>query len=246
MIVHTEAIVFRTVDFKESSRIVTLFTREQGKLAVMVHGARKPKGKFGGLMEVGNLLEVVYYYKSTRSVQTLSEASYLEKTLQLRTDFRKMAIMTSAVELINQLLHEGEVNEPIYRRTRNFLLWLDRTDRNPQAVFPYLQLRLAGDMGLGIRLLPGGEGQTHYLTLESGEISTESDSRHAYKLTQNQLLYVRHALEEESGRLFQVDFDNGELKALIQLMDRYLQYHVEGLKERRSDAIFEQILEEGS
>ncbi|MDZ7773882.1 MAG: DNA repair protein RecO [Balneolaceae bacterium] len=243
MIVHTEAIVFRTVDFKESSRIVTLFTREQGKLAVMVHGARKPKGKFGGLMEVGNLLEVVYYYKSTRSVQTLSEASYLEKTLQLRTDFRKMALMTSSVELINQLLHEGEVNVPIYRRTRNFLLWLDRTERDPRAVFPYLQLRLAEDMGLGIRLLPGGEGRDHYLTMESGEVSTESDARHAYKLTQNQLLYVRLALGEESGALFRVDFDSGELKALIQLLDRYLQYHVEGLKERRSDAIFEQILE---
>lgn len=242
MIVHTEAIVFRTVDYSESSKIVTLFTRRQGKIAVMVHGARKPKSKFAGLMEVGNLLETVYYFKSTRSVQTLSEASYVDKNLNLRTDFHKLATMTSSIELINQLLHEGEVNEPMFDRTRNFLLWLDRTERNPGMVFPYLQIRLAGDMGLGISLHQKGGG-AYFLTLESGEISPGDSSSHSYKLTQNQLHYVQHALGGETGRLFQVPFASGELKKLVRLLDRYLQFHVEGLKERKSDAIFEQILE---
>lgn len=242
MIVHTEAIVFRTVDYSESSKIVTLFTRRQGKIAVMVHGARKPKSKFVGLMEVGNLLETVYYFKSTRSVQTLSEASYVDKNLNLRTDFRKLATMTSSIELINQLLHDGEVNEPIYARTRNFLLWLDRTDRDPGMVFPYLQIRLADDMGLGITLNEE-EGGPYFLTLDSGDISPGDSSSHSYKLTQNQLHYVRHALGGENGRMFRVPFANGELKELVRILDRYLQYHVEGLKERKSDAIFEQILE---
>lgn len=244
MIVHTESIVFRTVDYSESSKIVTLFTREQGKVAVMVHGARKPKNKFSGLMEVGNLLETVYYYKSTRSVQTLSEASYLEKNLNLRTNFRKMAVMISSVELINQLLHEGEVNEPLFRRTRNFLVWLDRTGRDPRRIFPYLQVRLAEDMGLGISLKAKEGGGDYYLTVETGQVSPDNSSSHSYKLTQNQLVYVRHALQESGSRLFEVPFEGGELKALVDLLDRYLQYHVEGLRKRRSDAIFEQILED--
>lgn len=118
MITHTEAIVFKTVDYQESSKIVTMFTFEHGKIALIVRGAKKPKSKFSGLIEVGNLLDVVYYYKSSRSVQILSEASYVEKTMNLRIDFEKMATMTSAIELISQLLHDNEVNKPLFAFTK--------------------------------------------------------------------------------------------------------------------------------
>src|SRR5699024_12806020 len=108
MISHTEAIIFRTVDYQESSKIVTMFTRKHGKIALMVRGVKKPKSKFSGLMEVGHLLDVVYYYKPSRSVQILSEASYIDKHLTLRTNFEKMAVMTSATDLISQPLHAHE------------------------------------------------------------------------------------------------------------------------------------------
>lgn len=245
MIVHTEAIVFRSVDFRESSKIVTLFTREHGKVAVMVRGAKKPKNRFTGLMEVGNLLHVVYYQKNTRSVQTLTKAEYAEKNLNLRLDFEKMATSLSALELITQLLQDGEVNRPLFGFTKRFLVWLDRTEQPPRQVFPYLQLRLADLMGLGLQ---GGDtaepGGTNYLNVETGYISAEAPSGDGFPLTQNQMTYVQHAMEAKSGGLFRISFGKGELKSLIRMLDRYLQYHLEGLKDRRSDAVFEQMIQE--
>ncbi len=245
MITHSEAIIFKTVDYQESSKIVTMFTREHGKIALIVKGVKKPKSKFSGLIEIGNLLDVVYYFKDSRSVQFLSEASYAEKLMNLRTDFEKMATMTSAIELISQLLHDNEVNEPLFDFTKQVLIWLNSADIHPPKIFPYLQLRLANLAGIGLR--PDeidSEGQTNYLNLESGLISTKSGSSHSYKLTQNQFNYVRIALQSKSSKLFDIPFETGELKALIANLDRYLKYHVEGLKDRTSDAIFEQILQE--
>ncbi len=40
MIIRTEAIVLRAMAYRETSRIVTLFTREKGKMAVLAKGAR--------------------------------------------------------------------------------------------------------------------------------------------------------------------------------------------------------------
>src|SRR6056297_623379 len=137
MITHTEAIIFRSVDYQESSKIVTMFSREHGKIGLMVRGVKKPKSKFSGLIEVGNILDVVYYYKTSRSVQILSEASYAVKNYKLRTDFEKMATMTSAVELINQLLHDNEVNEPLFEFTKRMLSWLNEADIHPPRIFPY-------------------------------------------------------------------------------------------------------------
>jgi DNA repair protein RecO len=245
MITHTEAIIFRSVDYQESSKIVTMFTREHGKIALMVRGVKKPKSKFSGLIEIGNILDVVYYYKSSRSVQILSEASYAVKNYKLRTEFEKMATMTSAVELISQLLHENEVNEPLFEFTKRMLSWLNEAEIHPPKIFPYLQIRLAGITGIGLQHDGlSSSSQTNYLNLESGLISDESISSHSYKLTQNQHTYVKLALQAKSSRLFELPFETGELKALIEILDRYLKYHVEGLRDRKSDAIFEQILQE--
>lgn len=247
MISHTKAIIFKSVDYQESSKIVTMFTREHGKIALMVRGVKKPKSKFSGLIEIGNILDVVYYYKSSRSVQILSEASYAVKNKNLRSNFEKMATMTSAIELISQLLHENEVNKPLFEFTEKMLTWLNTADIHPPAVFPYIQIRLAGLTGIGLQLDPGNsDGKTNYLNLESGLVSTKSVSSHSYKLTQNQFQYVRIALQAQSSKLFEIPFETGELKALIENLDRYLKYHVEGLKDRKSDAIFEQILQESS
>lgn len=249
MICHTSAIIFRTVDYSESSKIVTLFTEEHGKIAVMVHGAKKPKSKFSGVMEVGNLLDVVYYYKPSRSVQTLSEASYLEKTFKIRTTFEKMATVTSAVELMNQLLHEEEVNKPMFEMGKRFILWLDQTEKSPQQIFPYLQIRLADITGHGLQLhMDEAEQETtgpeYYFNLETGRIATESAASYSYKLSPNQFRYVQLALQARNTRLLDIPFETGELKQLVEHMDRYFKFHVEGFRDRKSDAIFEQLLQE--
>lgn len=245
MITHTEAIIFKSVDYQESSKVVTMFTREHGKIALMVRGVKKPKSKFSGLIEIGNILDVVYYYKSSRSVQILSEASYAVKNKNLRTDFEKMATMTSALELISQLLHENEVNKPLFNFTKNMLIWLNEAEVHPPQIFPYLQIRLAALTGIGLQLnLDNSSAETNYLNLESGLITTESISSHSYKLTPNQFQYVQIATQAQSSTLFDIPFETGELKALIENLDRYLKYHVEGLRDRKSDAIFEQILQE--
>lgn len=247
MIVHTSAVVFKTLDYQESSKIVTLFTEEHGKIAVIVKGAKKLKNKFSGLLEVGNLLDVVYYYKSSRSVQILTEASFLEKTLNIRLDFKKMATATSALELISQLLHENEINKPLFTFTKNFLTWLDKTESAPQKIFPYVQIRLAQLMGLGLKMQVSDSprNSSYYISLETGLISQENISNSTtYKLTQNQVRYVSLALQARGSRLFELDTRPVELKELVQHLDRYLKYHVEGLRDRKADAIFEQILQE--
>lgn len=245
MIVHTEAIIFKSVDYQESSKIVTFFTLEHGKIALMVRGVKKPKSKFSGLIEPGNILDVVYYYKSSRSVQILSEASYSVKNKNLRLDFEKMATMTSAIELISQLLHDNEINEPLFAFTKKMLCWLNSAEVQPAMLFPYIQIRLAELTGIGLQLDDHkGEDETNYLNLESGLITNKQISSHSYKLTPRQFTYIRIALLVRSSILFDIDFDTGELRQLIAHLDRYLKYHVEGLKSRKSDAIFEQILQD--
>ncbi len=174
-----------------------------------------------------------------------SEASYSVKNKNLRIDFEKMATMTSAIELISQLLHDNEINKPLFDFSKNLLCWLDSAQLHPPKVFPYIQIRLAELTGIGLQMeVNPKKDETNYLNLESGLITNEQVSSHSYKLTPKQFGFIKIALMAKSSKLFEINFDTGELKQLINYLDRYLKYHVEGLKSRKSDAIFEQILQE--
>ena len=61
MIVSTDAIVLRTVNYSETSIIVTLFSKESGKIALMAKGARKPKSPFAAQLEPMNILNINYF-----------------------------------------------------------------------------------------------------------------------------------------------------------------------------------------
>ncbi len=245
MITKTEIVVFKAIDYSESSQITTVLSRKHGKISLIAKGSRKPKSRFAGKLQPGNLLDVVYYFKPTRSVQTLSEAEYRARLDTLTTDLEKMALAMSALELTEQMVHENEVNEPVYQFISDFLVWLNEQKSIKRTLFPYLQLRLARLSGLELQIDPGqpesGTG-TGYLNVESGTVSWNNPTEKALKLSNNQMKFLQKSAISKNRSLLNQNMENGEIKELVNHLDRYLRYHVEGLRPRRTDAIFDQLL----
>ena len=77
MIESTDAIVLRAIKYGDTSKIVTLYTRRFGKVAVIAKGARSAKSKFGSALEPMSLIQAVFYRKENREVQLLSQADLL-------------------------------------------------------------------------------------------------------------------------------------------------------------------------
>lgn len=245
MITKTDIIILRSVDFSESSQIITVMSREHGKIALIAKGSRKPKSRFAGMLQPGMLLDAVYYYKSTRDVQTLTEASYQQRFDQLMQDIDRMSISMSALELISQLVHDNEVNEPIFNFTRNFLAWLNVQDTISRKVFPYIQVRLAFLTGHELQLDDiEPDAGTGYLNIEAGLISENAVTSNAIKLTKNQLRFLIYTVTSRKSYILNQQLHKNELRHLIDYLDKYFRYHIEGIKPRRSDAIFDQILKD--
>ena len=57
------AIVLRTIDYQESSKIITVLTESYGKFALIARGAKKPRGQYSGILEVGNTLDIHAVFK---------------------------------------------------------------------------------------------------------------------------------------------------------------------------------------
>lgn len=243
MITKTEAIVLRTVDFQESSLIATLFTRSHGKIAVIAKGARRPKSKLAAYLVPGQIIEVLFYFKPTREVQTLSDISYISKLDNLRIDMEKMALTITTLELVSQLIHSNETNEPLFYFLSKLLPWLNDHDKISRIIFPYIQIRLAQLLGIGLQFEEKGTENGHgYINIESGTLSPVAEDSNSLRLTPMQFAFVRESLHSMKSSIFEMNLNKNELTGLIENLDRYFRYHIEGTGPRKSDAIFDQIL----
>lgn len=244
MITHTQAIILRSVDYQESSKILTVLSKEHGKIALIARGVKKPKSKLSGLVDIGAILDVVYYYKSTRGVQSLTEASLAYSTPNFRIDVEKTSLLYSVLELISQVVHENEVNETVFSFLFTFIKWLGEEKEPKASIFCYVQIRTAELCGFSLHHNDCDFNQEVYFNITDGTVSNSIESELSYKLTVLQAQFLKESIPSKSRRVFQVGLKGLELKQLIHHLDVYFKYHIEGFKERRSDSIFEQMMQE--
>jgi DNA repair protein RecO (recombination protein O) len=110
----TEAIVLRGVDFSESSRIVTFLSPERGRLACIAKGARRKNSGVSAVLDTFNRVELVYYWKEGRQVQTLAEASLLDDFGGLKCDLERISYAAFPLELVSKIAHENEPSRDLY------------------------------------------------------------------------------------------------------------------------------------
>lgn len=247
MIVKTDAVVLRKVDFSESSIIATLFTRKKGVIAVIAKGAKKPKSKFAAALVPGQLLEVVFYNKESRDVQTLSEVSFLHKLNGLRTDIAKMALIHTTLELVSQVVHTNEVNVSLFDFLYHFLIWINQSEKPGKILFPYLQLRILEHIGIGLQLsdtIRSGTNGTDggYINIETGTLSASADGSRSVKLIPAQFQFLSKCLTSRNSSILSTTLSEKNITDLIEYLDKYIRYHVDGVKPRKSDSIFSQIV----
>ena len=79
-----EAVVIRTQKLGEADRIVTLFSRQRGRIRAVAKGVRRTKSKFGARLEPASYVDIQvadYYEHAMSAGGDASAAAYLECTV---------------------------------------------------------------------------------------------------------------------------------------------------------------------
>ncbi|HBD42171.1 MAG: DNA repair protein RecO [Rhodothermaeota bacterium MED-G64] len=243
-------IVLRKVDYGESGVIATVFSRAHGRMAVMANGARKPKSPHTGLFDPGCMVEGVAYVKPSRGVQTAKEASVWVDTYALRSKMEGLALMSSVMELVGQLIHDGEQNETLFDTTARYVQWLTQQSslKGLFHSFAAFQCRVADVLGFGIQPMEPeqwqeykdlGSTQSLYLIIEDGSLSSKAVGVSSLSLTPFEASFIQPVAQGKGGAsLEDSSHTPSQWMQLIQHLDRYLGYHVGGLKPRKSDALW--------
>ena len=95
------ALVLRTTDWSESSRIATLWTREFGRVRVLAKGGRRLKSNFESALDLLTVCSIVLLRKSSGSLDLLTEARVVERFSQLRVDLPALYAAYYIAELLS-------------------------------------------------------------------------------------------------------------------------------------------------
>lgn len=102
----TEALVIRQADFSESSRVVTFFTRDWGKVSTVAKGGRRLKGPFEAALDLLTVCRIVFIRKSSSSLDLLTEAQLVSRFRPGNRELLRLYGGYYIAELLNSLTEE--------------------------------------------------------------------------------------------------------------------------------------------
>lgn len=108
------AIVIRSVEFSETSLVVTLFTRELGKIGALAKGARRLKSPFESALDLLALCRIVFLHKSSEALDLLTEAKLLRR---FRPPGRNLPALYAAyyvAELLGAMTDEADPHPELF------------------------------------------------------------------------------------------------------------------------------------
>lgn len=117
----TEAIVLRKRDFRETSLIVDLYTRDFGKIGGLLKGIRTEPGKFASNLEPFSFNEVIFYHKKDSGLHLVSQCDLKDSFERIRTNIDKINAASFMMELINAVMQPEDKNNDVFDLAMNCL-----------------------------------------------------------------------------------------------------------------------------
>jgi DNA repair protein RecO (recombination protein O) len=148
VIVHqAEALVLRTWPVHEADHIVSLFTRDQGKLKGVAKSSAKSRKRFGGALEPMTYVLASYVEKPRQELVRLDSCEILASPLSDPVDYARAAALAFYAEVLEETLPDHDPQDPVFRLA---LAVLDHTRAGqiwaPVTYFALWIIRLMGWM----------------------------------------------------------------------------------------------------
>ena len=112
---HGEAIVLRTWPFHEADLLVSLFTREQGRVKGVARHAMKSRKRFGGALEPATHVRAHYTERPRQDLVRLDSFEILWSPMSAPVDALRLAGMQLVVEVLEEAMPELAVEDNVFR-----------------------------------------------------------------------------------------------------------------------------------
>ncbi|KAA3642831.1 MAG: DNA repair protein RecO [Chloroflexi bacterium] len=228
-----EAVVLKHSEYGEADRILTLYTRERGKVRAIAKGVRKLRSRKAGHVEP--FTRVSLQLATGRNLFVVSQAEAVDVYTDLRDDLVKVGYASYIVELLDKFTFDEEENTSVYRILINTLKRLSQ-EYAPELVVRFYEVRLLDALGFRPELQTCVvseeqiKAEDQYFSAALGGVISPEHGRGmqgAVPVSMDALRYLRHFQRSDWQAAARANMSDETKNELEVLMQHYLTYLLE-------------------
>ena len=147
MYTKTLGLVLRETEYKDADKLLTVLTKDRGKLTFRARGVRSRSSRLKSGCQLLAYSEFTVF--ENKNTMVVDEAVAQELFLPLRQDIELLALASYFTQVAETLAREEEPDEALLSLTLNALAALSRPDAVPQKIKAAFEFRAACIAGYG-------------------------------------------------------------------------------------------------
>ncbi|MHB2147923.1 DNA repair protein RecO [Calditrichota bacterium LG25] len=233
-LIKSKALVLQSIRWHETSKIVTLYTKELGLIKAIARGVYRKNSVLAGRLETLNLVQVVIAQKETRDLQIITSADLLDPFSELKADLKRLPYALAIMEMIQKVLQAGQKDEIFF----DFLEQMIRSvslARQPLIVFWYFLLKFSSylgfkpDFSVCFFCHKKNFKQGAFFLLKKGGLvcmACADSSFQNLKLNENDISFLQRLQQYPYRRIHELTTDFGFSVDFTAMLLQYLNIHV--------------------
>jgi DNA repair protein RecO (recombination protein O) len=231
--INVEALVIRSTTYGESNKIITLYSKEMGKVGVMARGAKKPKSKLGPGSQL--FTHGHYLYQKGRGLGTLYQGEAIETFRYIKSDLKSMAYAAYMVDMVDKLTEEAQPYPSLFEWLLKLLELLEEK-RPPEVLRLIFDIRMLGLAGIAPELDQcascGGKEAPFFFSIAFGGFLCHQCSRKDERSVglPNPVSRLFHLFKRlDPNKIGEISIKPETIKLMTNLLDAYFD-HYSGLR----------------
>ncbi|WP_353894361.1 DNA repair protein RecO [Proteinivorax hydrogeniformans] len=244
MLVNTKALVLKSIPFKESDLIVTLFTQKFGKINVLVKGAKKMKSKLSYSVQMFTFGDYLLY-KKNNNLPILRQG---DVDLTFKNHSFDLGVLSAAYyicEFVNFFMLENEHNQKLFRLTEKTMRMLTTHKEKSKTILATFKIKAMALMGYSPYLtgcvLCGEKNENYIFSVPQGGLVCESCLPYKNKfISKRHRLLMLFVLRTTFEEILNTEVKDSEVKYLNKVLNKYIQFYSDG-HIFKSEQIFQKL-----
>jgi len=248
MILKTEAVVLKTLNHGDTSKIITLYSKESGRLKLIAKGVRSPKSKAVGLFQPTRHLQVIYYQKGGSQLQLFKSGELIDGFFGLENDFDRLTLAQVVVELLDRSVEDDEPHPELFNLLISTLSRLSDKSTSSAHSYWFYHLHLLKELGFrphaehcSVCQKPlkeeGFLGPAGHLEC----LTCHQPTRESISLSASVLKGIQETLDFSWPERERLKLDKKDRSALWDYLWRHTFHHIESTQGMRSLKVLKQL-----
>ncbi|KGA98431.1 DNA repair protein RecO [Alkalihalobacillus alcalophilus ATCC 27647 = CGMCC 1.3604] len=230
MLQKVEGIIIRSSDYGETNKVITLYTRELGKVGVMARGAKKPKSRLASVSQL--FIYGTFLIQKHQGLGTLNQGEIIDSFKEVRNDLYLASYASYVVELLDRLTEEKEVNPYLFELVYQMLHYLDE-GIDPEVLLRIYEMKMLAVAGAKPQLDHCASCQGTFIPVafsirEAGFLCGQCVYKddHALRISERTARLLRLFFYMDLNRLGKISLKDDTKKELKRIISTYYDEYV--------------------